>query len=765
MKNSGLLKKSFGFLTAALLTASLAGCSTEKPQNSEADAPAEEVSVSAETTAEATEKTTETESKSTAVNTVRKPYNELFSDRDISSEYGDITAEIKLNGDSAAAEGEGVSVEGSAVTISKEGVYRVSGKLSDGQIIVNADKAKVQIVLDNADITCKSSSPIYGKDSDKIFITLAENSENTLTDGTSYTFADEQNSEPDACIFSSDSITLNGTGSLNINANFADGIHSKDDIVITGGNITINSAEDGIKGKDYVAINGGNFDITSGQDGIKSTETDDTAFGFVYINGGDFSIDAANDGIQAETDAVIHGGDINITCGGGYENAAPKQNDMGFGGRDFGNFGGFGGDFTPPDGFEGMTPPQGADGEFTPPEGFENMPPPDGFGQDMTPPRRDIQQTAALNTAETDATVSDSTKGIKSGLSVEISGGDITVNSADDAIHSNGNITINGGISSLAAGGDGIHADNIIDINAGFVDITKSYEGIEAAVINISGGETSLTSSDDGFNATDGTTQQGGMGTYSNGVELNISGGMVYVDAQGDGLDSNGNMTVSGGTVLVNGPTNGGNGALDGNGEMTVNGGILIAAGSSGMAEAPSANSTQYCVSAGIGSTQAAGTLITLTDENGDILSFAPSKTFDHIVISTPDIEKGMTYTIEAGGSSTAENSFGLYEVGGYDGKGTAIGSFTAEDTISYIGTQSAMGGGFGGGRGNKGQFGGGRGDFQPTTDENGNMIMPERGDKPFNRGDFQPTTDEAGNFVIPEIPDPPFGNGGMTPR
>ena len=764
MKKSELFGKSFGFLTAALLTASLAGCSTEKPQNSETDAPAEEVSVSAETTTEATEKTTETESKSTAVNTVRKPYNELFSDRDISLEYGDITAEIKLNGDSVTTEGDGVSADGSAVTISKEGVYRVSGKLSDGQIIVNADKAKVQIVLDNADITCKSSSPIYGKDSDKIFITLAENSENTLTDGTSYTFADEQNSEPDACIFSSDSITLNGTGSLNINANFADGIHSKDDIVITDGNITINSAEDGIKGKDYVAINGGNFDITSGQDGIKSTETGDTGFGFVYINGGDFSIDAANDGIQAETDAVIHGGDINITCGGGYENAAPKQNDMGFGGRDFGNFGGFGGDFTPPDGFEGMTPPQGADGEFTPPEGFENMTPPEGFGQGMTPPRRDIQQTAVFTTTETDSAVSDSTKGIKGGLSVEISGGNITVDSADDAIHSNGNITINGGTSSLAAGDDGIHTDKTLDISGGIVEITKSYEGIEAAVININGGETSLTSSDDGFNATDGTTQQGGMGTFSQGVELNISGGMVYVDAQGDGLDSNGNMTVSGGTVLVNGPTNGGNGALDGNGEITVNGGILIAAGSSGMAEAPSANSTQYCVSVGIGSTQEAGTLITLTDENGDILSFAPTKTFDHIVISTPDIEKGMTYTLEAGGSSTAENSFGLYEAGGYDGKGTEIGSFTADETVSYIGERSAMGGGFGGGRGDKGQFGG-RGDFQPTTDENGNMIMPERGDTSFNRGDFQPTTDEAGNFVIPEMPDSPFGNGGMMPR
>ncbi len=740
MKNSRLLKKHFGFLTAFLVTASLAGCSTDKPQNSSSEASTEEVTTSAETTAEAT-KATKAAEHATVTNSVRKPYYELFSDRDKAVEYGDITAEIKLNGDSVTTEGDGVSANGGIVTISKEGIYRISGKLNDGQIIVDADKAKVQLVLDNADITCKNSSPIYGKNSDKIFVTLAENSENTLADGNSYTFDDQQNSEPDACIFSKDSITVNGIGSLDINANFADGIHSKDDIVITGGNVTINSAADGVKGKDYVAMCGGHFSITSGQDGVKSTETDDTALGFFFINGGSFTIDAANDGIQAETDVVIHGGALNIISGGSAENAQPKQNDMGFGG---GGFGGF-------------------DGDMTPPEGFEDMTPPDGFGGGMKPPQRDIQQTAVVTATEAETTVSDSTKGIKGGISVEISGGDISVNSADDAIHSNGDIIIDGSTMELTAGGDGIHADNAIDISGGTVEITESYEGIEAAVINISGGETSVKSSDDGFNGTDGTTQQGGMGMYSNGVELNISGGMVYVDAQGDGLDSNGNMTINGGTVLVNGPTNSGNGALDGNGEMLVNGGILVAAGSSGMAESPSANSTQFCLSAAIGSVQEACTLITLTSENGEIISFAPSKTFDHIVISTPDIEKGTTYTLSVGGSSTAENRFGLYEIGGYNGKGTEVGSFTAEDTVSYIGTQSAIGG-FGGGRGNKGQFGN-RGDFQPTTDENGNMIMPEKGDKPFNRGDFKPTTDETGNFVIPEMPDSPFGNGGAMPQ
>lgn len=698
-------KKIFGFLTAVIVTASFVGCTTEKPQNIGSETSTENSADTTKATEEVTEKATE-KATDAPKSTVKRAYNELFSDRDKSAEYGDITAEIKLNGKTVTIEGDGAKAENSTVTITKEGIYRLSGRLDDGQIIVDADKAKVQLVLDNADITCKNSSPIYGKNSDKIFVTLAENSVNSLTDGSSYNFADEQNSEPDACIFSCDSITLNGTGKLSVNANFADGIHSKDDIVITGGDITVNSTADGIKGKDYTAVCGGKIHITSGEDGIKSTETD-TALGFVYIEGGDISINAANDGIQAESDAVIADGAIDIICGGGMENAQPKQNDMGFGGR-------FGGDFTPP-------------------EGFENMTPPDGFGGGNPKPPQAEQTADSTATETSDTTTSDSTKGIKGGNSIEINGGEITVNSADDAIHSNKDIMINGGKSVLSAGGDGIHADSRIDITSGTVTITDSYEGIEGAVINISGGETAVTSSDDGFNATDGQTQQGGMGTYSNGVELNISGGLVCVDSQGDGLDSNGNMTIDGGTVLVNGPTNSGNGAIDSNGEILVNGGILAAAGSSGMAESPSEKSAQYCVSAGIGSTQTVGTLITLIGENGDILSFAPTKTFDHIVISTPEIQKGMTYSLEIGGSSAAENVYGLYEKGGYDKKGTTVGSFTAENIVSYVGERSAMGG-FGGGRGNKGEFGGRnpREDFQPATDETGSFIVPEKPQFPY---------------------------------
>lgn len=725
------LKKSFGFMTAFVLTVTAMGCSDKATESESSTVP--ESSVSESSADEPTEVPTTSETEIPDTEPLASPpkkimyeYADVFSDRDLNPDFDNVTAEITLNGDSAVCDNNSVTIENSLVTITKEGVYKFSGTLDDGQIIVNAPDAKVQIILDNADIKCSTSSAIYGIDSKKIFISLAEKSVNNLTDGRNYTYDDETNQEPDACIFSGDSLTINGTGTLNISSGL-DGIHSKDDIVITGGNINITSDGDGIKGKDYVAVADGNISINSGEDGIKSTNINDTSSGYVYIQDGGFTINSAQDGIQAETDLIILDGIFDITSGGGSENSTKTHFD------DFGGMGGgFGGgrkdfnreDFgnmTPPDGFdqqdfENMTPPDGFDQQdfenMTPPDNFnpqdfENMTPPDGFNkqdfENITPPETQENQTDTIETTI-------STKGIKGGSSVNIIGGEFVINSADDAVHS-ANVVISGDSLTLTAGDDGIHADSHIYIDGGTINITDSYEGIEGAVINVSGGDIKLKSSDDGFNASDGTAQ-GGMGTYSNGVELNISGGSVYVDAEGDGLDSNGDMTISGGTVIIDGPTNGGNGALDGNNEIIVTGGTLIAAGSSQMAEYPDNSSTQYTVSATFESTQQAGTSIKLLDENGgEVINFTSAKTFDNIVISSPDILKDKTYT------------FYLND--------TESESFTASEIISTIGRQSAMGGGFGGmhgdgnfgGRGNKGN----KGDFQPPTNENGEFEMPEK--------------------------------------
>lgn len=709
-------KKTLSFLTAAVTFASMTvGCSSNESGSSKAAASAETESPSDETAEQSTLNADPISYNNTSA-------SDLFSERDLDPSYDTVTAEITLNGDSAKINGTGASSDDSVITITEEGVYRFTGSLSNGQIIVNAENAKVQLILDNASINCNDSAPIYVMNAKKTFITLADGSKNSVTDGESYIGLDESG-EPDAAIFSKDSLTINGNGSLDITANYADGIHSKDDIVITGGNISVTAAANGIKGKDYVAAAGGNITINSGKDGVKSTNTTDTSLGFIYIEDEVFNVTSSEDGFQAETDFIAKGGEFNIVSGGGSVNSTKVHTD------DFGGFGGGKGNFNDFDfrQFDG-----------TPPQGNGNT----------------VSSTGVTPLAYTsDSLEQISTKGIKSGNEVIISGGDFNIDSADDALHSNANLTISGAALSLDSGDDGLHADSIINITGGKTTVNSSYEGIEGAIINISGGTVEVNSSDDGFNASDGTSQ-GTMGSYSEGAEINISGGMIYINAEGDGLDSNGNMSISGGTVIVNGPVNGGNGALDGNSDIIVTGGLIIAAGSSQMAEAPAESSSQNSVSATFSQSFSGGTLITLADSSGnEILSFAPAKTFQNIVISSSEIKKDETYTFYTGGTSSADETYGLYEKGGYNNDGEENESFTAENVTSYIGSQGMTSGGMHGG--------GKHPDMQEGFGDGNPPEMPD-GLEPPTGSDGQPEfpdnfTPPAGNDERPEMPDGGF--------
>ncbi|MDE5582746.1 MAG: carbohydrate-binding domain-containing protein [Ruminococcus sp.] len=672
------------FTTAMAFAVMATACSEKKNSTDSARTANEEVTtVSTEDdgTAETAENPTEKNPTAESLSVKKTSESEFFSDRDLNPKYDGVTAEISLNSDSASISGSGATAENSCVTITQEGIYRISGTLDNGQIVVDADKAKVQLVLDNATINSNSSSAINIISADKTFITLADGSKNTLSDG----LENDENNTQDAVIFSKDSLTLNGNGELIISASYNDGIHSKDDIVITGGNITVDTAGNAIKGKDYVAVSDGVLNLTAGKNGIKSTNIEDSSLGFIYAEGGVFNITSDGDCIQSQTYFTANGGEFNLVSGGGSANSTKTHSD------DFKGFGkGFDRDFEKDFG-----------GDFD----FKNRPEmPDDFSE--IPPMQNekfnpdnVMQTALSETTETESTSEKaSTKGIKADTEINIFGGTFDMDSADDAIHSNKDVNISGGIIGISAGGKGIHANSAIDINGGAVNIEECYEGLEASVISVNDGTVEVNSSDDGFNASDGVTSQSGMGVYSESLSVNINGGTVYVNASGDGLDSNGDIYINGGTVIIDGCENGGNGSLDSNGEIVVTGGKLVAVGMSGMAESPSENSTQYSVSATFDETFSSNTTVTLTDSSGkEIISFLTKKSFDNIIISTPDILQGETYTLYTGGTSSESEYHGLYENGGYNNDGTESGSFTAESVISFVGKQSAMGGGFSG--------------------------------------------------------------------
>ena len=549
---------------------------------------------------------------------------DLFSDRDYEVGYDESeSAVITLNGDSAECSSNGVQINGSTITIIDEGTYILSGTLNDGMIIVNSEKTdKTQLVLDGVTIHSETSAPIYILQSDKVFITLAPDSVNTLSNGGTFTAIDENNI--DSVIFSKEDVTLNGFGTLSITSPAGHGIVSKDSLTITSGTYDISSASHALAGKDDVSIANAAFTITSGKDGIHGENADDTEKGFVYIESGAFDISAEGDGISASAYMQIQGGNFNINSGGGSVNAANQTSDS------WGNF--------------------------------------MGGGRHQNGNRDHGSKGNTTSTETTDD--STSIKGIKAAGDLVINGGTFTIDSADDAVHSNTNITVGGGTFEIASGDDAFHADETLTITSGTINITESYEGLEGLHIDVSGGDVMLVASDDGLNAAGGTDQSGfgdmrgndqfgggrpngmgGMGSGNSSGSITISGGTIHVTASGDGIDANGTLTISGGYTTVCGPTKGDTATLDYDVSAVITGGTFIGTGASGMAQTFS-DSEQGVIAVSVGN-QSAGTQITLTDLDGNVvISHVPELSFGVVILSSPDIIKGETYTITVGSAS-----------------------------------------------------------------------------------------------------------------
>lgn len=224
---------------------------------------------------------------------------------------------IMLSDDGIQVDGGGAQVNGGVLTITADGIYEISGKLTDGQIIVNAsDAAKVELVLAGVDITSTQNAAIYCMNADNMIVTLADGTENVLTDAVNYTYVDVAGEEPNAALFSKVDLTLGGAGSLTVNGNFHHGISSKDDLVIEGGSYAIRAAGHAIRGKDSLTIVDGNFTIEADGDGLQASNADQADRGWISLAGGMYTIRAGGDGIQAETDLSIHGGTYDILTSG-----------------------------------------------------------------------------------------------------------------------------------------------------------------------------------------------------------------------------------------------------------------------------------------------------------------------------------------------------------------------------------------------------------------------------------------------------------------
>ena len=628
------------FLSLALIALlALSACSTTPTSIAATDVP---TMASADSSSSvATSPTTGTSQSPTTASLTEQPLTsetDLLEMHESESDYAwdeDKVVEINLADGASSASSQAVRISGNQILITTSGTYRLTGKLSNGQVLVeSADEGVVRLILNGVEINNNTSAPIYIKAAEKTVIILADGSQNVLTDTANYVFASADEDEPKATLFSNDDLTIYGVGTLTLVGQYNDAISTDDGLLIIGANLNIHALDDGIRGKDYLVIRDANLEVVSGGDGLKSDDDNTEKPGHIQISNSTLVIDSVGDAISAEGEVRILSGDITIHSG---------------------------------------------DSSFNP----DTM----------------------------------SAKAIKGLGSVVIEGGSFVIDAADDAIHSNGDIIVNNGDITIASGDDGLHADLSLSINGGEIEITESYEGLEAQVITLNGGEVSLLASDDGINAAggaDGSGMNGGWGMpggqapWDQGGSTSdywviIHGGNIYVNAGGDGIDSNGSIEMTGGVLLVDGPTMNGNGPLDYMGSFNISGGTLVAVGSLGMAQAPSTSSTQPSIFIGLSQALPASTLIHLHTSSGQgLLTYAPSKEYQSVLISSPELELGEGYSLFTGGSSSGEIENNLYLNGTYL-PGTELTQLTLESIITTYGTNAGPGGGgFPGGSGGR---------------------------------------------------------------
>ena len=516
-----------------------------------------------------------------------------FSDRDLDGSYDESKAtRIALLDGGTTVTGNEATVSGNTVTITAAGTYLISGTLSEGQIKVEANEAdKVQLVLSGATVTSANSAALHVAKADKVFLTLADGSENTLATSGAYAAADD--SAIDGAIFSRSDLSVNGGGSLAVSSAEGNGIVCKDDLVLASGTAKVTAAKHAIQVNDSVRIAGGSYTLRAGTDGIHAKNDENSKLGYIYVAGGSLDITAESDGFDANYVLRVDGGTITVSAG---DDGLHAESDLSVNG----------GDITVTKSNEGL---EGA--RVTIAGGTQDVAASDdGVNASGDPDDSDSSSDTDDDSSKNNAPSSD-----RPGTA---GSGQMTGRQESPAQDQGGR-----GDSTPPQGRQGGQG-NGAPPQGDQGDSAPPQEG------------------------------KGGMAAGADeSAYLLITGGTLTVKADGDGLDSNGALEVSGGEVYVNGPTSDGDSAIDyGDGSTaTITGGTVVALGSTGMAEGFGNSSTQgsMLVSAS-GNT---GDTVTLSDSSGKVLcSYVAQKGFACVLVSAPGVEQGKSYTLKVGSNS-----------------------------------------------------------------------------------------------------------------
>ena len=562
-----------------LATLALTGCSTTSNALASGTTAADSSVGTTATTSSAT--ATDTAASNSSFSTNVKSGEKLdvdthYSEQDLSWDTSSETA-INLSNPTTT---DSVTVEDGTLTITKAGTYKLSGEYQ-GQIKVEtADSDAVRLVLDNANITNPSGAALNVVNADEVILYSASGTTNTISDGADYTATGEN--DPDAVVYSKADLTIAGEGTLKVNGNHEDGIHTSDGLVIASGTLEVNAANTGIKGKDYVDILGGTINVTAQQDGIKSTNDTDEGKGWTRLSNGTVTVNAGDDGFKASRVVEISGGSLTV-----------EQSD------------------------------EGIEAQY-----------------------------------------------------INVSGGNVNVTSADDGMNASLKTSDSESTDSSANTSDTANQQQNNTQNQGNQNMGQPPA--------MPGGNAQDGKSQNGTTGTGqqgmGQPPQGGMPGGGGGTfevidaAINVSGGHVTVNAEGDGIDSNGVTTLSGGTLIVNGPSQGGNAALDTNGDLLLNGATVLSGSTADMFEAPSTNSTSGYLKLTNSSGFEQGSTVQVADSSGKVVAnYKVTKSNVQLVlVSSSSIVKGQSYTAYTTTSAVDSNATSLAS------GATELGSFTA---------------------------------------------------------------------------------------
>ena len=531
---------------------------------------------------------------------------DIVTDRDLEGTWEeDGATRISLSDGGCTVDGAGAVADGTTVTITAGGTYVLSGQISAGQVEVNADGEKVQLVLDGASVTSADSAAILVRAAKKVWLTLADGTQNKLA--TSGSFAEDDVFSIDGAVWCKSDLTINGTGALEVSSAEGHGIVCKDELALVSGDVEVEAARHAVQAQDAACVVAGTWSLTAGTDGIHCGDDDDAEKGSVLIVGGTVSIDAASDGVDAANVLEVDGGEVTVSAGDdGLHSERALQVD--------------GGTVTVTKSYEGL-------------EG----------------------STVTVNGGVIDVTSSDD--GVNAA-------GDPTGDSSAEATDTgaSGPETDGeqpeapmGGGQALAEGGQAPAKGGQTPAEGG----RTPAEGGQAPTDAADQAPTDAAGQAPADAGGQAPADAGGAVDYDSTARVTINGGELTIQAGGDGIDSNGDLTVTGGETYVFGPTSDGDGSLDFAGTGTVTGGVVMCAGSSGMAQNFGDASTQGSML--VSASGQVGDAIQLADKDGNVLASCEARTsYSCVLVSAPGVESGKSYTLTCGGTSSEITLDGL---------------------------------------------------------------------------------------------------------